>query len=259
MRLSCLFLVLSAGTASAQPAPGVLAHGIFTATVTAEIDASKDTFGDPTSIAPDIAIAASDRLTFSLIHSTFGRTGFRGGAGGGICVTERCAKTYDNVGGEVYLGLLDGTFAFAANGGIHAISLDNELYAGKLGARMRVLAGPLSLVSVPSVAISITKRDDSPDRIFVPFNASLPVGGGLTLGLITGFKSPLDDIEAGYEIAAGAFVAYQASPSVGFAASWVHGKIIGGDAAVPDGTSGVDSRALQIWVTITRSAYTRYR
>ncbi|MDQ3340931.1 MAG: hypothetical protein M4D80_37720 [Myxococcota bacterium] len=259
MRLSCLLLLLTAVTASAQPAPGVLAHGLFNATITAEVDASKGTFGDPTSIAPDISIAAGDRLTFLLIHSTFGRTGFRGGAGAGICITDRCAKTYDNVGGEVYLGLYDGTFAFAANGGIHANSFDGELYAGKLGARMRLRAGPLSLVSVPSVAIAITKRDDSPDRIFVPFNVSALVGGGVSLGLITGFKSPLDDIEASYEIAAGAFVTYQATPSLGFAASWVHGKIIGGDTAVPEGTSGIDSRALQIWVTITRSAYTRYR
>ena len=258
MRALLIVLVL-AGTASAQPAPGVLPGGIFTLTVTAEIEASKDTFGDPTSIAPDFSIGVDDRLTLSLLHSTFGRTGFRGGAGAGICITDRCANTYDNVGAEAYYGLLEGPFSFAANAGFHATSFDAGHYAAKVGGRLRLLAGDVSLVSLPSVAIAVAKRDEQPDRMFVPITASVPVGRSLSVGLITGFKSPLDDVGDGYEISAGAFVQYVASPSVAVSASWVHGKIIGGDAALPDDASGVDSRALQIWVTITRSRYTRYK
>lgn len=254
-----LIVLLLADTASAQPAPGVLPTGIFTLTVNAEVEASKDTFGDPTSIAPDFAIGVDDRLTLSLLHSTFGRTGFRGGAGAGICITDACVNTYDNVGGEVSYGLVDGPFAFAANAGFHAASFDSGHYAAKVGARVRLLAGNVSLVSLPSVSIAATKRDEQADRIFVPFTASIPVHSDLALGLITGFKSPLDDIGDSYEISAGAFAHYVVSPSVSIAASWVHGKIIGGEAALPDGASGLDTRALQIWVTITRSRYTRYK
>ena len=254
-----LLLLLSAGTAAAQPAPGVLPTGIFTLTVTAEVEASKGTFGDPTSIAPDAAIGLNDQLTLALLHSTFGRTGFRGNAGGGICITDACGNIYDNAGAEAYYGLVDGAFAIAADGGVHATSFDRGHYAGKVGARIRLLAGQVSLVSLPSVAIAISKRDEQPDRLFVPLNAAVPVNRALSLGLITGFKSPLDNLGDGYEIAAGAFVQYVATPSVSLAASWVHGKIIGGDAALPGDASGVDSRALQIWVTITRSRYTRYK
>ena len=254
-----LLLLLFTSTAAAQPAPGVLPSGIFTLTVTAEIEASKGTFGDPTSIAPDGAIGIDDQLTLALLHSTFGRTGFRGNAGAGLCVTDGCPELYDNVGAEAYYGLLDGPFAIAADGGVHAVSFDRGLYAGKLGARIRMLAGKVALASLPSVLIAVSKRDEQPDRIFVPFNATFPVSSQLSLGLITGFKSPLDNIGDGYEIAAGAFVQYAATPSISFAASWVHGKIIGGDDALPGDASGIDSRALQLWVTITRSTYTRYR
>ncbi|MDQ3368554.1 MAG: hypothetical protein M3680_24260 [Myxococcota bacterium] len=259
MRLAGWILLLTASAASAQPAPGVLARGIFTTTITAEVDASEDTFGDPTSLAPDLAIGVTDELTLSLLHSTFGRTGFRGSAGAGLCLTDACVETYDNVGGEAYLGLVGGTFAVAANGGIHATSFARGHYAGKLGARMRLRAGPLSLVSLPSIAVAISQRDEQADRIFVPITASIPVAGGLAVGVITGFKAPLDDIAARYELAAGAFVQYVASPSIAIAASWVHGTLIGGDAALPEDTSGVESRAVQLWVTITRSAYPRYR
>jgi hypothetical protein len=254
-----LLLLLFTGTAAAQPAPGVLPSGIFTLTLTAEIEASKGTFGDPTSLAPDAAIGVDDQLTLALLHSTFGRTGFRGNAGSGLCITDACGDIYDNAGAEIYYGLVDGPFAIAADGGVHAVSFDRGHYAGKAGARIRLRAGKVALVSLPSVLLAVTERDEQADRIFVPFNATFPVSSRLAFGLITGFKSPLDNVGDGYEIAAGAFVQYVATPSVSFAASWVHGKIIGGDDALPGDASGIDSRALQIWVTITRSTYTRYR
>ena len=253
--MRCLLLIMIlAGTASAQPAPNVLPSGIFTLTVTAEVEASKGTFGDPTSIAPDAAIGVTNELTLAVLHSSFGRTGFRGGAGDGICITDACGEVYDNASAEVYYNLADGAFALAANGGFHATSFDAGHYAAKAGARIRLTAGQVSLVSLPSILIGVSERDANPDRLFLPFNASLPVTRQLAVGLITGFKSPLDDLENSYELAAGAFVSYVASPSVAFAVSWVHGNAIGGGD-----NDGLDGRALQIWVTITRSTYTRYR
>jgi hypothetical protein len=253
-----LALVLTSATAYAQAAPGVLQRGIFVTTITAEIEASKDTFGDPVSIAPDLSVGVTDELTLMALHSTFGRTGFRGNAGSGICVTDACRQTYDNAGAEAAYSIVGGRFALAANAGFHAVSFDLGHHAAKVGARLRVMAGPVAITSLPSVWIAVTKRDDqvkNRDRIFVPVNVSTPVASGLTLGLITGFKSPLDDIGEGYELAAGAFANYAINDSVAVSASWVHGKIAGGGNEVP----GVDGRAIQLWVTITRSAYPRYK
>lgn len=262
MRRFFLALVLTSATAYAQSAPGVLPRGIFVTTITAEIEASKDTFGDPISIAPDLAVGVTDELTVMALHSTFGRTGFRGNAGSGICVTDACRQTYDNAGAEAAYNLVTGPVALAANAGVHAVSLDLGHYAAKAGARFRAMAGPVAITSLPSVLIAVTKRDDQVknlDRVFVPVNVSLPIAPGFTLGLITGFKSPLDDLSTRYELAAGAFASYAVNDSVAFSASWVHGKVAGGDDALPAGTSGLDSRALQLWVTITRSAYPRYK
>ena len=262
-RFLCIALVLLApAIASAQSAPGVLPKGIFLTTLTAEIDMSKGKAGDPTSIAPDLSVGVTDELTLSALHSTFGRTGFRGGAGAGICVTDACPNTYDNAGVEATVGVLTGPFSIAANAGGHAVSFDLGHYAAKAGLRLRVKAGDLSIVSLPSVAIAVTKRDDlvkNRDRIFVPLSMTYAFPGGFSLGLITGFKSPLDDVDKGYEIAAGAFASIAITDSVAFSASWVHGKITGGEAALPDDEKGSDTRALQVWVTITRSAYPRYK
>ena len=250
---SLLVIAATAGVAHAQPAPGVLDDGIFTATITAEIDASEGTFGDPTSIAPDVAYGISSELTATVLHSTFGRTGFRGSAGEGLCFTDACGDLYDNVGAELYYGLSSGPFAFALDGGLHAVSFDGEYYAGKIGARMRLSAGKVALVSVPSVLLAISQRDDQPDRLFLPLNVVVPLGNVSVIG-ITGFKTPLEEIADNYEIAAGVAVSYTHSPSLAFAASWVHGKIVGGNDS-----AGIESRALQLWVTITRSRYVRYR
>jgi hypothetical protein len=246
MRLVCLVL-LASSTAAAQPAPGVLARDIFTGTITAEIEASKDRAGDPTSIAPDFAYGISDQLTLSALTSTFGRTGFRGGAGLGICVTDACAHTFDNAGVEAAYGIVDGTFAIAANGGVHALSFDGGVYAAKAGARMRVRAGPLAIASLPSVLIVMTERDAVPDRLFIPLTVSTTIAN-LTLGVASGFKSTLDDAGDTYEIAIGGFVQYVATPSLAFSASYIHGD-----------ASDADTRVVQVWVTITRSAYPRYK
>src|SRR4051812_21322905 len=95
------FVVLAvSSTASAQPGL-TLPAGSVQATVNLEADTSAHAFGDTVSIAPDASVGISDDFTVSVIHSTVGRTGFRGGAGGGVCVTDRgCPKIYDNAGVE---------------------------------------------------------------------------------------------------------------------------------------------------------------
>lgn len=253
MTRSLLVILATAGVAHAQPAPGMLDDGLFTATITAEVEASEGTFGDPASIAPDLAYGVSNDLTVMLLHSTFGRTGFRGNAGEGLCFTDACGDLYDNVGGEAYYSLARGPVAAALGGGFHVVSFDGEAYAAKIGARLRAMAGDIAFVSVPSVLFSVAHRDEQPDRLFVPLNVVVPFGQ-VSVGGITGFKTPLEEVADNYEIAAGVFVSYTHSPSVSFAASWVHGKIVGGNDS-----AGIESRALQLWVTITRSRYVRYR
>lgn len=253
LRGICVGVLVAAPTAYAQPGL-TLDQDRMNATITSENDTSVGRVGDVSSIAPDLAVGVTDDLTVSLVHSTFARTGFRGNAGAGICATDDCNRTYDNVGLEALYALRRGAFAVAANTGIHATSLERGHHVAKLGAKLRYKRGGAVFATLPSVTIALAHRDDpmpNRDRLWLPVTATHRIVGGLSAGLATGFKAPLDDVAGGYEIAAGALAQYAVSPAVGMGASWIHGRLAGGDLALPAGTQGRDFRALHLWVSAT--------
>lgn len=241
-------------TDHAQAQSMTLREGAVNAMVNVEFDTSSGAAGEIVSIAPDLSFGATPDLTLSVIHSVIGRTGFRGSAGAGICITDACAHTYDNVGVEATYSLARGGFAVAANGGVHAWALDAGFYVVKVGAKARYTVDRLSVTMLPSVTVAVTERDAMPanrDRLWLPFLFMYGVGGGLSLGLGTGFKAAFDDIGTTYEVALGAVAQYAVSSDLVFGGSWVHGKMLGGDAVIPEGASGVDFRALHLWVSTT--------
>ena len=261
MRLVVVAAIVAAPTiAAAQPRPPglTLPGGTVSATLTVELDASDGAFGEPTSIAPDLHYGATDDLTVSLVHSTFATTGFRGNAGRGVCITggeHGCPNVYDNVGVEGLYSLVRGPFALAANAGVHAWSLDAGHHAAKLGLKLRYKTGAVTIASAPSIFVALTERDDDvaaqPDRLWLPVTAAYAVTPAASVGVGTGLKGPLDGFGDRHEVALGAFATYTISPALALGGSWVHGKIIGGDAAVAPGTSGLDFRAIHLWVTVT--------
>jgi hypothetical protein len=247
-------ITLFAAPAFAQPGLTLPGGGV-SATLTVEGDVSAATAGDTTSFAPDVWVGATEDLSLGVVHSTFGRSGFRGAAGAGICAGDACANTYDNAGLEALYSLLRGPLSIAANPGIHATSFDRGFYVAKLGGKARYKLDRLTLMTLPSVTIAMSHRDDTMpnrDRLWLPVSGTYMIAGGFSAGLTTGFKAPLDDIGDSYEIAAGVVAQYAYSPQLSFGASWVHGKLFGGDAVLPDDMSGIDSRAVQLWLSATR-------
>ena len=84
--------------------------GLFTARVPLLINASKGSFGKPTSLAPDLYYAVSGhRATWSAAHGT---DGLADAAGRRLCLTgtPSCPKVYNNVGFDFMYGLLYGDF-----------------------------------------------------------------------------------------------------------------------------------------------------
>ena len=90
------------------------------------------------------------------------------------------------------------------------------------------------------------------DRVVLPLAGSYNVTSTFAAGIGTGYKAALDDIGGTSELALGLFVTYAYSAGVSFGSSWVHGKLVAGEASLPNGTSGVDFRALHVWVSVTR-------
>ena len=252
VRRGAFLLVLLGGRAAANPAPGLTLPGhTLELVVTTEVNASKNAFGEPTSVAPDVAFGVTPDLTLSVVHSTFGTTGFRGSAGRGLCVTGQdhgCANVYDGGGVEALYGVRRGAFAVAANAGVHALGIDAEHYAGKLGAKLRYTIGRVVLSSLPSVFVAFTERDTNLDRIFLPVTAAYKVTPAFSLGIATGIKGPFDGFADRYEVAAGASAQYTVAPAITVAASYAHGKLFAGDDALAEGVRGRDLRAVHLWL-----------
>ena len=252
MRVVIGVLAAFTTTAAAQSAPGVLSARKTSAVLTVETDASANAFGDVSSLAPDLAVGVTDDLTLTLIHSQFSRTGFRGAAGTGLCMTDACASAYDNVGLEAIYSLRRGAFAVAADAGFHAWSIDRDHYVAKVGGKLRYGVGRLVLASHPSVTLAVTERDTNKDRLWLPVTGMVTVVPGLSLGGATGLKGPIATLDEGYEIAVGALATYAPSPTVTVGASWIHGKLFGGEMALPGDMQGRDSRVINVWVAATR-------
>lgn len=248
-------ILLAPALAHAQAAGSTLRAGGASATLVLETDTSTGTAGDSASLAPDLHVGVTDDLTVSVVHSTFARTGFRGGAGAGVCGGDACANTYDNVGLEALYALLRGRLHLAANLGVHAWSLDRGHHVAKVGAKLRTKVGDVVLASLPAVTIALSHRDDvmapNRDRLWLPVTASYPLTAALTGGVGSGFKAPLDDVGGAYEVAAGVFSTYTVSPALLLGGSWIHGKLLGGDAVIASDRHGYDYRALHLWVSAT--------
>ena len=85
--------------------------GLFTARLLLLINASKDNFGKPTSLAPDLFYSVSDTVQIGLLHT--GPMGWQSRPGSGLCLTgtsDGCPKVYNNVGFDFMYGLLFGDF-----------------------------------------------------------------------------------------------------------------------------------------------------
>lgn len=243
---------------AAKPAPGLtLPAGKLNVTVNVEVNASTDAAGRPVSIAPDLAYGVTGDLTVTVVHSRFATTGFRGAAGGGLCVTgtdDGCPKLYDSAGVEVLYAVARGPLAVALDGGIHALSLDRDFYSAKVGARLRYSAGKLAVLSSPSVLIAATERPDDDattpdnlDRLWVPVLVGYTVTPPLWIAGATGIKGPIDGFGDGWQLAVGAVATYKIDPTLAVGASLIFGQIAGGGDA-----TGADHRWVQAWVSYTR-------
>ena len=241
-------LLLSAGTAVAGPGL-TLDKGRINIATSIEVNMSADAVAKPFSLAPDVSYGVTTKLTLSLIHSTFGTTGFRGNAGRGLCLAgedKGCAKVYNNVGVEGLMSLAEGPLAVAANVGVHAVSIDGSVFSAKAGIKLRYNARRLVFTSAPAMLIGLTEREVNKESIWIPIMAQYKVSPVVAVGLGSGLKGPLDGLGDNWEVSLGLSGAYTISPTMNAGASWVFGKIAGGSDA-----TGIDYRALHLWYGIT--------
>jgi len=253
-------LALVACLAGSAHAGGLtLAPGGVFVQLDLEMNVAKDSVAKPFSIAPDVSIGATQELTFSLIHSSFGTTGFRGGSGLGLCVsgTPSCPHPYNNVGGEALYSVLAGDASIALVAGVYSLDLANSFVDLKLGMKTKLSSGALALTLNPSVYAALDKRDAmvaNTDQLYVPIGLSYKLSPVVTAGVGSGIKGPLAGFARfgnAFTVPFGVNTVVTLDPTFAVGASFTFGKLAGG-TALADAATGAEFRAIHVWLNYTR-------
>lgn len=227
----------------APPAP-VAAPGLTLSSGAVQLQTTLE-LGDTTSVAPDISIGASDQLTLSFITSASAMTGFRGTAGSGVCISDGCDRRLVDGGIAALFALNRGTIATALDFGILASSVGPLHTDMKLGLKMKLTGKHAYVVASPNLWLALDDRHA--DQVWVPISGWVKIDA-VALGVGTGIKGPLADINDGWTVPLGGLVQTTPLESLSLGASLVFGKVVGGDAVMD---TGFKAYAIQVWTTVT--------
>jgi hypothetical protein len=245
------------------PAQLTLKPGALFVQLDLELNVAKNAVAKPFSIAPDASYGVTKDLTLSLIDSTFGTTGFRGGTGDGFCVTgskNGCAHLYNNVGGEVLYSLAEGDAPIAAVLGLYSLNLDQSFVDLKVGLKTKFTAGALALLFNPSIYFGLNDRaamTPNVDQLYLPVGLTYKISQPLTVGVGSGIKGPANDFTKfgkAWAVPLGVNAVVTINPAIAVGAAFTFGKLVGAPAlsdATPSQT-GEDFRAIHVWLNYTQ-------
>src|SRR5689334_4713998 len=157
-------LTASASVASADDGSGILGDdkGVLLFHLETQFGPGP---GTPIGISPDLSYWRGS-MTYSLLHSSAGITGFTGLQSGSICVHDCDAFSSAYHGGALQVGyhLLDGPTLLEVHAAAVMEELDPAAFGVKLGGELwRYLGGEGFLLSVkPNVLLPVTERDAFP-------------------------------------------------------------------------------------------------
>lgn len=220
----------------ARPATGItLPAGAVQVQTTLEL-------GDTTSVAPDIAIGASDNLTLAVITSVSAMTGFRGTAGSGVCISDGCDRRVVNGGVEARFGL---TPRLAFDFGVLASSIEPMYTDMKIGLKAKLASEHTYVTAAPNLWIAMDDRHA--DQLWVPISAWVKIDA-VALGVGTGIKGPLAALDDTWSVPLGGLIQTTPLQNLALGASLVFGKVVGGDEVMDQ---GFQAYAIQVWTTVT--------
>ncbi|GAB4533401.1 MAG: hypothetical protein Tsb0020_49310 [Haliangiales bacterium] len=197
---------------------------------TLRINMSKDSIGDPISLAPDLFYGVTDKLTVGVTHER------------GICISgDGCNDTiYDDLGVEVLFQLLRaGSLELAAHGGVIVRSFDPFIAGPLLGVRARVALGNIGVVFDPSLYIGALERDLSGDFVDLPVQLQYQLTHQNALFLRTGINGPLDGFGDNVAVPVGLGAVFVISRRVDVGGEFLFTNLAGNGG-------GVDGRLLLI-------------
>lgn len=190
--------------------------GLFTARLSLLIDASKDSFGKPTSFAPDLYYSFTDTVQLGLLHTL--PMGWQTLPGAGLCLTgpsNGCPHVYDNVGLDFMYGLIYGDFHLSLHSSLYLVPI-----AAPAGVMWTVgLAGKFHFTNMvalyfdPQVGIMLAHRDLYKDQLFIPLELQLQASAAVSLKLLSGVTGQLSALGDTYQIPLGLGIVGNLTPT----------------------------------------------
>ncbi len=211
--------------------------------------------GEPISVSPDIWYGLNDVMTFGLVHSLHGTTGFwgidtlGGPRGTSLCLTSQsgnCAEIYSNFAFLLRYSIVSvGNLHIGATGGLIANTFDPLAISVKVGAQFRGALGERLLLELtPSLFVGVTERSSGNiERATLPVTSTFSLDDRLAVlfqaGIIFSFENAADNVAIPVSLGG----SYSITESIGVTGVFSFPALFGGDSVT---SSGFDGRALTL-------------
>jgi hypothetical protein len=223
--------------------------GLFTARVLLLVNASKDNFGKPTSLAPDLYYSVSDTVQVGLLHT--GPMGWQSPPGFGLCLTgtaNGCPRVYNNVGFDFMYGLLYGDFHLSLHSSLFVFPISNAtevMWTIGLAGKFH-FSDVVALYFDPQVGVMLAHRDVYKDQLFIPLELQFQVGAATSLKILSGVSGQLSDLGDTFQVPLGLGLVGNVSRSVDLGLRFSFDNLLG---HVFPGISRTDARSIGLLLT----------
>jgi len=180
--------------------------GLFTARLSLLVDASKNSFGKPTSFAPDLYYSFTDTVQLGLLHTL--PMGWQTTPGAGLCLTgasNGCPHVYDNVGLDFMYGLLYGDVHLSLHSSLFLWPIHDPaglLWTIGLSGKFH-FTNMVALFFDPQVGIALEHRDLYKNQLFIPLELQIQATAAVSLKVLTGVTGQLSALGDTYRIPLG--------------------------------------------------------
>jgi len=222
--------------------------GLLTLRLNLLVNASTDTFGKPTSFAPDIYYAISDTVQIGLVHT--GPMGWQTLPGVSLCLTGKgdggCPKVYNNVGFDFMYGLLFGDFHLSVHSSLYLLQIsDPTRVMWTIGLAGKVhFNNSVALFFDPQVGIALNDRNGTPpnkDQLFLPLELQFQATSMLAVKLLSGVTGQLSALGDTVRVPVGLGLVANINESFDLGLRFSFDNLLGHE---PPGVSRTDERSL---------------
>jgi hypothetical protein len=225
-------------------------EGLVTLRLLLLVDASKDRFGKPTSLAPDLYYSITDIVQIGLLHTL--PMGWQTEPGAGLCLTGKsngCPHVYDNVGFDFMYGLVYGDFNLSLHSSLFFFHLSDPLgtmwtvgFTGKLH-----FTDVVALLFDPQLGITLSHRDVYKDQLFLPLELQLQAGPAVAVKILSGVSGQLSALGDTVRSPLGIGVVGNLTPHLDLGARVSFDNLLGHQAPM---TSRADERSIGVLLNI---------